>query len=300
MKDPLKHPDSRWIQSDGSFNLERVGLKPSPGSNLYHFLLTTSWRNFLALLIGLYLLANFLFAVLYTLQPDCIGGLQGLGLLGTFFFSVETMSTVGYGAMAPQTLYGHSLMVMESVFGFLLTALATGLTFAKFSQVRARVLFSQPVLIHREGAETVLTFRAANERSVQIVDAQVRVSLARDERTPEGQAFRRIYDLKLRRDTSPLFALLWNIYHVIDADSPLYGCTPESLEADRSIVMISLQGLDDALGQVTHSRHAYHWEEVLFNRRFEDVIESNPGGRRRVDYRKFHDTYSAEQKIPWL
>lgn len=298
-KEIPKEKIERQIRPDGSFNLERIGLKRTPGGDLYHFLLVSSWPQCLGLLIGTYLVSNLIFAVIYGFDPQGISNLEPANLWGRFFFSIQTMSTVGYGGMAPYSGFAHSIMVIQSLYGFLLTAVSTGLIFAKFSKVSARVLYSKNILMHRLGSENVLTFRAANERSVNIVDARVKLVLAQDEVTAEGQAFRRIYDLELKRKTSPLFALLWNVYHVITPESPLFGCTPEELASKNIVLMISLQGVDDALGQLTHSRHAYQWNDIVFNQRFVDVIGAQPNGKRFVDYRTFHDFTEPIHLLTW-
>ena len=183
-----------YLRRDGYFVMERYGLRTGAIKDIYHQILSLSWRWFLLLLIGVYLGINFLFALLYTFIPNGISGTSET-LLDHFFFAVETMSTVGYGAMAPQTLAAHVLMVIQSIIGFLLTAVSTGLMFAKFSRVKAEVLFSRHVLIHLLNGQPVLTFRAANKRNAQIVDAQINVTLVYDEVTEEGLFMRRLKDL---------------------------------------------------------------------------------------------------------
>ncbi|HEY9842210.1 MAG: ion channel [Candidatus Sericytochromatia bacterium] len=285
------------MKPDGSFNIDRLGLRPSYSRDLYHFLLTSSWPVFLSLLIGVYLLSNLVFALCYSLDP---AGISHTGSFADiFFFAVQTMSTVGYGAMAPQSIFAHLVMVVQLVYGFVLTAISTGLVFAKFSRVRARVLFSSQALIHRFQDVTVLTFRAANQRSSQILDATVRLTLARDEIGIDGQRMRRFYTLRLLRDSSPLFALVWNVYHVIDEQSPLWGLDAADLQGNFSTLLITFSGMDDALSQPMHTRHAYNPSEILFKRRFQDIIGQNPDGRRYVNYLLFHDTLVLEQPLAW-
>lgn len=289
------------IRPDGSLNIERRGLKPALLRDLYHFLLSVRWALFLLILIGGYLSLNVAFALLYLLDPQGLSGVRGDPVVSAFFFAVETFSTVGYGSMAPQTVYTHMIMVLQSLTGFMYTALSTGLIFAKFSRVRARVLFSEKALIHLDDGEPVLTLRAANQRSSQIVNATMKLYLARDEFTQEGVFIRRIYDLKLRRDTTPLFALAWNIYHPIDADSPLYGENAEALQDQRVALFVTFSGTDDSLAQVLHDRWAYPSENIVFDYRFHDMIGKKADGSRYVEYQYFQELVpvQGEHCVDW-
>ncbi len=286
------------IRRDGRFIVERRGLKDPRVKDLYHLMLSTSWPIFLLLLVGLYLGVNFCFAVLYTVLPGSVSQSSGT-LLEHFFFAVETMSTVGYGAMAPQSLYAHWLMVAQSITGFLLTAVSTGLMFAKFSRIQAEVLFSESVLLQVHDGKPVLTFRVANKRTAQIVDAQMNVTLVKDEMTREGISVRRLYDLKLRRHRSPLFALVWNVYHEIDNQSPLWAVTAEDLDTDKVTLIITCSGIDDSLGQTLHTRYAYNWQDFRFDVRFADIIRFEDNGIRYVDYQYFHQTETHSILLPW-
>jgi len=276
------------IRPNGSFNVQRHGMRKSFGRDLYHFFISCRWWLFLVLLIGLYMLLNLCFAGLYALDPVGISQAQPGSLKDAFFFSVQTMSTVGYGSMSPVTTYAHTLMVVQSVVSYLFTALSTGLVFAKFAKVRAQVLFSQKALIQPYNGKPALTFRAANERSSQIVEATVKVFFSRNEFSQEGVRERRIYDLSLLRDSTPLFSLVWNVYHPIEPGTPLYGETEASLIAGQCTLMITFTGIDDVLGQTVHSRYAYNAHEILFNHRFVDIIDIDDEGVRSVNYLHFH------------
>lgn len=274
------------MRPDGSFDVVRLGVQKSWGRDLYHWLLTIRWLAFLSLLTAGYLLLNLVFALLYGLEPQGVQNIQR-DFWDHFFFSVQTMSTVGYGFMYPVSVYSQSLMVLQSLVGFLYTAVSTGLIFAKFSRLQARVLFSENTLIHPYEGQQVLTFRAANLRNAHIVDATLKLSLAINEVSQEGMSHRRIYDLKLVRDTSPLFALVWNVYHPLTHDSPLWQHDLESLKAGSAALLLTFSGVDDRLGQVLHTRHAYNWDQLRFQQRFVDIISQNDG-QRIIDYRKFH------------
>ena len=275
------------IRSDGTFDIDRIGLKVHWKRDLYHFLLTSSWRLFISSMTLVYLGSNLLFALLYSL--DSTGIVNAKNFADIYFFAIQTMSTVGYGAMSPQSTYTHLIMTLQSVFSFTFTAVSTGLVFAKFSRIRARVLFSQNALIHVQDGQRVLTFRTANERNSQILDAEVHVTFSQTETTLEGIPIRRFYPLKLIRDNSPLFALVWNVYHTIDESSPLWGLAAVDLITRQATLMITLSGMDHDATQALHTRYAYNAEDILFDQRFADIIGQYENGKRFVDYRLFHE-----------
>jgi inward rectifier potassium channel len=185
------------------------------------------------------------------------------------------------------------VVTLEAFTGVLVTALTTGLLFARFSRPTSRILFSKNALIATHEGKPTLMFRLANERSNRVVQASVRVSLLRFTTTLEGQSLRRLIDLKLTRSDSAMFAITWTVFHVIDESSPLFGATRESLDAEKAALVVTMIGIDDTLSQTVHARHAWNASEILFDRRFVDVITENADGSRTLDLTKFHDTVSA-------
>ncbi len=207
-----------------------------------------------------------------------------------FFFSVQTLGTLGYGVMAPRTLYANLLVTVESFSGILTIALFTGIIFARFSRPFARVVFSNvAVIVPFDGVPTLM-FRTANQRGESIMDASVTVTLARQHTTLEGVTMRRFQELKLLRSKSSLFALSWTVMHAIDETSPLYGITAEQMMAQDMEIVVMLNGVDETIADRIYARHAYWADEILWNRRFVDVISAAPSGQRVVDLTRFHDT----------
>lgn len=262
-------------------------------NDFYHTALTASWAQFLLCSAALFLGINALFAGLYLLQPGSVAGARPGDFGDVFFFSVQTLATIGYGQMAPATRYANVLMTLEVLVGGLTLALVTGLAFARFSRPSARVLFSRVAVVGPMNGQPMLALRIANERRNQILQAEVRLSLVRDEQTEEGHYLRRFYDLKLARSQTPVFALTFLVMHPLDRDSPLYGATAESLAAESAELVLILTGLDTTVSQLIHARASYLADQVLFGRRFADVIGALPDGRRAVDYARFHDTLPA-------
>jgi inward rectifier potassium channel len=274
-----------------------LGLRKPWFGDLYHRILMVSWPNFLAVSLAFYVLINVAFATLYLLQPGSIANAPTGGFVDAFFFSVETIATIGYGVMSPATIYANLLMTVESASGLLLVALTTGLVFARFSRPTARVLFSRVAVIGPHDGKPALTVRLANQRQNQILAAQVAMTLVRDERTAEGDLRRRFYDLKLVRERSPIFALTFTVMHEIDAQSPLRGGSPEVLAEFNAELIITTSGIDETLVQPVHARTSYLPHEILWNHRFVDILGWTEDGRRAIDYSRFHDTVSLASPL---
>jgi inward rectifier potassium channel len=271
-----------------SETLKRIGLKNNWWHDLYHEMNTISWGRFLAIAVAVYLGANVLFASLYLLQPGAIGQAKPGDFGDAFFFSVQTMATIGYGKLTPDTVYANLLVTVQTVFGMLLLALTTGMMFARFSRPTARVLFSQSAVVGLYNGTPVLSFRIANERKNQILQAEVTVSILRTEALLEGGTMRRFYEMKLLRSRTPIFALTFQILHPIDEDSPLFGLKAEDLAADEAEFVVLVTGLDATVAQMIHARYSYSHEDLLWDHRFVDIFGYTETGEAAIDMRKFH------------
>jgi inward rectifier potassium channel len=267
-----------------------IGLSRPWFGDLYHLALRISWWRFLVLGIVLYAAANALFALIYLIPGDAIANAQPGSFADAFFFSIQTMATIGYGVMSPATLYGNLIVTIETGMGLMLLAVATGLVFARFSRPTARVLFSRVAVIGPYNGVATLSFRAANLRHNQILQAEVGVVLLWDERTQEGDTIRRFYDLKLARHRSPVFAMTFTVMHAIDRDSPLYGATADTLQAQNAELIVTATGIDETIAQPVHVRTSYLPHEIMWGHRFADLFGWTEDGRRVIDYRRFHDT----------
>jgi inward rectifier potassium channel len=280
----------RTLQRDGTFNTIRIGAQAHAHlSDVYHFLIVAPWPLFLSLVACAYIGMNVVFAVLYLAGGDCIANARAGSFADAFFFSVQTMATIGYGAMAPATVYAHVLVAGEAFFGLLGVALATGLMFAKFSRPTARVLFSNVALINHRNGKPHLMLRVANIRANQIVEASLKLAALRFETTAEGERMRRFYDMPLLRSQNPMFALTWTVMHAIDENSPLHGLTVEQMQEERLEILAIVVGIDGTFSQTIHARHSYTAEEIIPNARFVDIIKELPDGKRGVDLGLIHD-----------
>ena len=281
---------NRLVQREASDRVVAIGLRNPWLGDLYHQLLTLPWWAFLSGLAIVYLGLNVLFALLYLLGDGAIANAHPRIFSDAFFFSVETISTIGYGQMSPATLYGNIVMTLEAMVGLTLLAVSAGLVLARFSRPMARVMFSKVAVITPYNGVPTLSLRLANERRNQILEAQVSVTLVRDELTAEGERMRRFYDLQLARQRSPIFAMTFTVMHGIDPASPLWNVTPSSLAAQQVEIVVTVTGLDETMLQAVHARTSYLAHEVLWDHRFADVFTQTKDGRLAIDYRRFHDT----------
>jgi inward rectifier potassium channel len=297
---PPVRPVQPFFDKQGRVVVERRGLPRDLGGGLakdaYHFLVTSTWTRLMLYLVVFWIVVNLLFAsVLYFGGAEILNARDG-SFLDRFWFSVETMATIGYGYMVPRDALAHTVVTFESLTGIVIGAMVTGLFFSKFSRPNAKVLFSRvAVIAEHEGARTLM-IRMANARSTAIVEATARLTMTRDEQLAGGDRFRRVVDLPLRRTTSPVFALSWTIFHVIDAHSPLHGLTPADLAGGLTNLVVTFTGIDDSLAAAVHTRASYSHTDLRYDERFVDILIDDPDGRRYLDFTHFHDTRPVEAR----
>ncbi len=265
------------------------GIAPAVLQDLYHYFMTVGWPQLFGTFAAFFLAFDLLFGCLYYLVPGCVANLNPPGFAGAFFFSVETLATVGYGDMHPHDFYGHSVAMVEIFVGLMSLSLITGIMFARFSRPRARFLFAKSAVVRPLDGKPTLMFRAANARQNVVQEASAQLRMLRNEVTAEGYRLRRITDLALVRSQHPLFVLGWNIMHVIDTTSPLHGQTPESLRAAAAQFLLTVSGTDETTGQLLMARAEYHGRDIRWNQTFRDILEVREDGTLHFDYGKFHD-----------
>jgi inward rectifier potassium channel len=265
------------------------GLQRRLWQDLYHLFMTVSWPRIFGTFAGFFFVFNLLFAALYSLQPAAIADLNPPGYWGRFFFSVETLATVGYGDMHPQTLFAHVVASIEIFVGLMSLALITGMMFARFSRPTARFLFARYAVIRPLEGRPTLMLRAANARQNIVMEARAQLRLLRDEITSEGAHLRRIYDLPLIRHRQPVFLFGWTLMHVIDAASPLAGATAESMNVGRAFLLLTLSGTDETTGQSLMAKQEYAVSALRWNYGFTDVLTTDELGVDHFDYTRFNE-----------
>jgi inward rectifier potassium channel len=278
----------------GSREVVTEGLSNKVLQDLYHYFMTVSWPRLFATIAAFFLVFDLLFGCLYDFVPGCIANLNPPGFPGAFFFSVETLATVGYGDMHPQTPYGHLVAMVEIFVGLMSLALITGLMFARFSRPRARFMFAKVAVVRPIDGRLTLMFRAANARQNVVQEASAVLRMMRNDVTREGYRLRRIIDLPLLRSEHPAFSLSWNLMHVIDEASPLCSESVGSLAAMQAIFILTLSGTDETTGQILMARVEYPSEAIRWNEAFRDIVEAQPDGSLHIDYSKFDDVEPLE------
>jgi len=279
--------------SDRRRGLDEIG-RAHFWSDLHHRALTIGWPGFFAAAVAIFLTFNLIFAALYGLGTAPIANVSPAGYLGLFYFSIETLATVGYGDMHPQTNWGHAVATVEIFTGMSLMAVMTGLVFTRFSQPRARFVFARhPVVAPHDGVSTLM-LRLANARGNVIVGATAKLWLVRNETTREGNAFRRIHELGLVRRETPSFVLSWTLLHPIDAASPLAGMTAADLAATDGLFIVTISGHDETIAQEIHARHSFPHGAIRWGHRYVDILSTAGEGRVAIDTTRIHDTVATD------
>ena len=259
-----------------------------PENNFYHWLLGTSWGSFLLLVIFVYLGANLLFAIAYLVCGDgAITNAQSGSLLDAFFFSVQTMATIGYGRMTPVGTWPNTIVTFEAFFGIVYSALTTGLAFARFTRPTAGVRFSKVAVVGSHDGVQTFKFRVANDRSSHIVEAQLRLWLIAESMTAEGERYRRSVELPLHRSESPVFSLTWTAMHSVDETSALRECLGKAAIERQWHLLITFTGYHESLANQVYARHVYLPKDVQQNAAFIDIVTALPDGDRVIDLTNF-------------
>ena len=280
----------RVLNKDGSFNVARLGLSLRDFIHPYHRLLTVSWPGFFALVTAAYLAINVLFACAYLLcGPGALSGVSAATAAGrfwdAFFFSVQTLATIGYGKMTPEGLAANSLVAIEALAGLLGFAFATGLLFARFSRPMAGILFSPAAIVSPYRGGTGLMFRVANGRSNELTEVQATVNLSRWE-TVDGVRRRKFHVLALERAKVTFLPLQWVVVHPIDESSPLFGINQETFAASEPEILILMSAMDETFSQLVHARSSYLIQEIVWGAKFRDIYETTGDGRLAINVRR--------------
>ena len=274
----------------GDREIVAEGLNLSFWADISHRCMTASWPAFISGAALVFLVFNAVFAVLYWLGDEPVSNVARNDYLDYLYFSIETLSTAGYGDMHPQTHYGHFVATIELFTGIFSMSLMTGLIFARFSRPHARLLFADnPVISNYEGRPTLMV-RLANERHNIIANATAKLWLLRDVVSLEGQSLRRFYELPLARNEHPALALSWTLYHVLDEQSPLYGLGADDFAAINVSLVVVVTGYDVVAAQNVHARRSYNQTDIRFGQRYADILNAMDDGRLKIDYGRFHET----------
>jgi inward rectifier potassium channel len=256
----------------GAIELVKLGASRYDFSDPYHIAIELSWKGFALAFVGFELGINVVFALLYLASPGCVANMRPGSFSDAFFFSIETLATVGYGTMAPATLYGHVVSAIEIVCGMVFTAIMTGLLFVRFSKPRPKILFADQAVITSYNCSPTLMVRIANGRMTLLTNATVRLGVLLFEESAEGHSFRRLHDLVLSNANLSLFALTWTVMHAIDEKSPLAGYDAERFEEGDARLFLTIEARDNALGAAIQDMRIYTAVDVLFGMHYAEAV----------------------------
>ena len=257
------------------------------GRDIYYYVIESSWSHIFIMFFSIYLISNFLFATLYYIIPDSIHSSGPITFYDCFYFSVQTMATIGYGALSPQGHLSNILVTIEAAFGLIGVAITTGLIFAKISRPYAKIRFSQNAVINIFDGIGCLSFRIGNIRGNDIVEANVTLTALIDEKTQEGIHLRRMYDLKLQRSYSPFFNLTWNLFHPIDESSPLLQLN--DIKSSLKAIAVTVVGHDGTFSTTVYGRHVYTAKDILRDKYFKGIMYITPNGHVSINYDDFDE-----------
>jgi inward rectifier potassium channel len=274
----------------GNREIITEGLHLSFWADISHRCMTASWPAFIGGAALVFVAFNAVFAFFYWIGNQPISNVPGGAYIDYLYFSIETLSTAGYGDMHPDTHYGHFIATIELFTGIFSMSLMTGLIFARFSRPNARLLFAEsPVIFNHDGKPTLM-LRLANERHNIISNATAKLWLFKNIVSKEGERLRRFHELQLTQNQNPGLALSWTLYHVLDEKSPLYGLNSDDLAASKISLAVVVSGYDVVAAQTVHAQKIYENSEIRFGHRYVDILSTSDDGRLRVDYGRFHET----------
>jgi inward rectifier potassium channel len=276
------------INKDGSINIKRTGLPFPNTTNNYHALITMSWRKFWVIVFSAYFIVNIIFAIIYfSLGPNVLDGKSGNSdfdrFMDAFFFSAQTISTVGYGHISPIGIIPNTIAALESMMGLLAFALATGLLYGRFSRPSAKIMYSRNALIapYRDGGKGLM-FRLANQRKNILIDLEMEVVFSYNDEE-NGKTVRKFFQLELERKFVSILTLNWTVVHPLDENSPIRDINPEELERRAATLSVILKTFDDTFSQTVHSRTSYTSNDFIWDAKFKPAFERDETGRVVLD-----------------
>jgi inward rectifier potassium channel len=295
----MKHPrqEKSALIRAGRSSFKIKGISRFDLRDPYHVAVTLTWPQFMLALFGLYLAVNLLFAALYTASPGSLTNARSYNFLDAFFFSFETLATVGYGEMYPGSLYGHIVASAEIISGLAFTAILTGLTFVRFSRPKAKFIFADQVVVTRHNNVDTLMLRIGNGRPGVLADARVRLNVLIGEISAEGKSFRRTHELHLARQHLPILPLAWTVMHVVNEESPLYAMDEDALANGDIRLYVTMEARDPSLGAMVYDSRDYIAKDFAFGMHYADAIEPDEQGLLVLDLSRISiiepDTASA-------
>ena len=284
MSNPSRNrPPKPVAIGNGDYGLWKLGAMRFDLRDPYHSTVSLSWPGFILVLVLVWLAINLVFATVYVLSPGDIANTRPGSFSDAMFFSIETLATVGYGVMAPTSLYGHIVSSLEIVTGMAFTAIFTGLLFVRFSRPKAKIIYADDAVVAIRNGHPTLMVRFANARLSILSNASARLFLLLAERTKEGAFYRRIHELRLVQSHLPLFVMPWTLLHVIDEGSPLHGHSPESLPEHDARLFLTIEARDQTLAAQVQDLKDYRADRIRFGMRYANAVTTDEKGEATAD-----------------
>jgi inward rectifier potassium channel len=280
----------RFLNSDGKVNVHRAGMGIK-NLDVYHWLITTSILSLVMVIISSYVLVNLIFALVYFLiGSQNFGGLDAetpaQQFINLFFFSAQTITTLGYGHIYPIGNGASIAAAVESLLGLLTFALATGVLYGRFSRPKAHLLYSDNILISPYKDSKGIMFRIANRKQYELIESEAMVTITLNNLETQKREF---FNLKLEISRINFLPLSWTIVHPVDEESPLFGLTKNDLENRDVEFIILIKAINDTYSQTVYSRKSYKVEELVENAKFKPLTpEVNKRGRVRLVVTDIH------------
>ncbi len=268
----------------GGVAVVRKNIPLSIRRDIYHTLLTMGWTKTIILFLAGFLILNAFFGTLFWIVPGSLTNSDG-SWWNCFFFSIQTMGTIGYGYWAPAHNFAHTIVTIEASIGIIIVAILAGFFFAKFARPQSKIEFTNKMILQDFEGVPTLSFRMINIRENQLIDSTVHVNLLLDTTTKEGQSIRRFLDLNLIRSRVPIFSMSMSLMHQINETSPLFSLLKgEKLKGE---IIVTVVGTDSTFGQTVHATQLYQLDDIISGKRWSDMVEVRPDGTRLIDYAKF-------------
>lgn len=286
----------RALNKDGTFNVKKQNVAFFERLNVFHSLVTMSWTKFFAFLVMGYFVINLVFATLYVMiGTENLTGIQGNTLaqqfLGAFFFSAQTITTLGYGQVAPLNLAANIVAATESLLGLLLFALATGLMYGRFSKPFASIKYSSHGVIAPYRDVNGFMFRVVNPKSNQLIEVEATLTFSM--LRTDGSDMREFHRLELERSKVVFFPTMWTIVHPIDQQSPLYKISSEELVQRDAEFIVMIKAFDESFSQTVYSKSSYKANEIKWGEKFTYVTRRHGTGVA-IDIGKIDLSHKAE------
>jgi len=287
---------TRLISQNGEFNVEKDGLHFWQSLDIYHELISMKWWNFVGIITLAFFFANLLFAVLYYISGiDSIAGHEakpGLDhFINSFYFSTQSITTVGFGKLYPNSNAASILAAIESFIGLLGFALATGLMFARFSRPGRNLIYSESAVIAPYQDINGLMFRFSNGNKNQLIEAEVDLVISYWHAKDNRRVFKSV---NLERKKINFFSMSWTVVHPIDEKSPIHGWEKSDFKEKQVEIIIMFKAFDDTYVRQVYDRMSYIADEIEWGKKFMPIYDSTNTGKIRVDMEKLSAAESVQ------